>query len=247
MNNLKFLIILVYYKRPTIVLNALHSIKNLNYENWELYFIDDSGNEDFKNTLFDYGIDKSKINYISILDSDEKKLKQGGSRHGKFMNESILNSNSDITTILCDDDALVSDSLTKLNNFYLEDKTRHWGHSKVYFYDPEVEFYKDSGNKEITNYTHLGSTYELNKYNNKIFPANLVDGSQVTFKNYIFKQTNVRYPYPQTRNLDSSILNQIASVCGPCPATNIFTQYKAVFANQMGNRWASTRTEYIND
>jgi len=53
--NLKFLIVLVYYKRPKIVLNALESIKNLSYENWQLDFIDDSGDDAFRETLFNFG------------------------------------------------------------------------------------------------------------------------------------------------------------------------------------------------
>ena len=60
--NLKFLIVLVYYKRPKMVLNALESIKNLSYGNWQLDFIDDSGDEVFRETLFNFGLDNNKIN-----------------------------------------------------------------------------------------------------------------------------------------------------------------------------------------
>ncbi len=41
MSNLKFELIIAYYKRPKIVLNALESIIKSTYDNWHLTFIDD--------------------------------------------------------------------------------------------------------------------------------------------------------------------------------------------------------------
>lgn len=41
MNDLTILILLFYYNRPELVKNALFSIKNNNYVNWKLAFIDD--------------------------------------------------------------------------------------------------------------------------------------------------------------------------------------------------------------
>ena len=38
---LKFLILLFYYNRPKMVLNALNSINKLSYKNFEIAFIDD--------------------------------------------------------------------------------------------------------------------------------------------------------------------------------------------------------------
>src|SRR5258706_11440151 len=40
-NMLKIQILLMYYDRPNIVKNALNSIKEMNYDNWELVFLDD--------------------------------------------------------------------------------------------------------------------------------------------------------------------------------------------------------------
>ena len=119
MENTKFLIILAYYKRPVMVFNALNSIKNLQYQNWHLDFIDDSGDDSFKETLLNSGLDNSKIRYIPTYDTDEMKKSIGGSRHGHFMNESIKNSDADVVVILCDDDAIISDGLNKLDKFLL--------------------------------------------------------------------------------------------------------------------------------
>ena len=61
MNNLKFELIIAYYKRPKIVLNALESIIKSTYDNWHLTFVDDSGDDSFKETFLNFGFDKSKI------------------------------------------------------------------------------------------------------------------------------------------------------------------------------------------
>ena len=47
----KFLILLFYYDRPKMVRNALQSVKELNYKNWELAFIDDGSNKLFSPKL----------------------------------------------------------------------------------------------------------------------------------------------------------------------------------------------------
>ncbi len=52
MNNLKFELIIAYYKRLKIVLNALESIKNSGYENWHLTFINNSGDNSFRREAF---------------------------------------------------------------------------------------------------------------------------------------------------------------------------------------------------
>ena len=136
MENTKFLIILAYYKRPVMVFNALNSIKNLQYQNWHVDFIDDSGDDSFKETLLTAGLDNSKITYIPTYDTDEIKKSVGGSRHGHFMNESIRNSDADVIVILCDDDALISDGLNKLDKFYTENPTINWSYSFVKYYNP---------------------------------------------------------------------------------------------------------------
>jgi glycosyltransferase involved in cell wall biosynthesis len=243
MNKLKFLIILLYYKRPTIVLNALESIKNLSYNNWQLDFIDDSGNEEFKETLLNYGLDNSKVNYISINDSESDKISQGGSRHGAFINKSIHNSNSDIIITLCDDDALVNGYFEYLNEYYQLNPEVNWAYSKVLFFDPTKEHYSQS--TFSTQYTHPGSVYNvLNNWEISIDPSGKVDGSQVSFKTKVFKEGNLFYPSPKTRNLDADIFDKIYKQYGLCYPTFTYSQYKGVFDDQLGNRWKSEQSEY---
>jgi glycosyltransferase involved in cell wall biosynthesis len=243
MDKLKFLIILIYYKRPTIVLNALESIKNLSYNNWQLDFIDDSGNEEFKETLLNYGLDNSKVNYISINDSESNKISQGGSRHGAFMNNSIHNSDSDIIIVLCDDDALVNGYFEYLNEYYQLNPEVNWAYSKVLFFDPTKEHYTNS--TSYPRYNHAGSTYHnLNKYENPINPHCKVDSSQVSFRTKVLKEGKIYYPSPQTRNLDAHIFEEICSKFGYCYPTFTYGQYKGAFKDQLGNRWVDIQNEF---
>ncbi len=242
--NLKFLIVLVYYKRPKMVLNALESIKNLSYGNWQLDFIDDSGDEEFRETLFNFGLDNNKINYIPINDSNDTKIQQGGSRHGEFMNSSIKNSDSDIIVILCDDDAIVNGYFEYLNEYYQLNPEVNWAYSKVYFYDPTKESYINGKTEDQLTYYHPGSTYTLNRYSDPLIPMGKIDGSQITFRSKVFKEGNLWYPSPQTRGLDAAIFEQIIQKYGYCYPTFTYGQYKGAFADQLGNRWIDKQDEF---
>lgn len=242
--NLKFLIVLVYYKRPNIVLNALESIKQLSYDNWQLDFIDDSGDDTFRNTLMNFGLDNKKINYFPVFDSEEQKKQQGGSRHGEFMNSSIKNSDSDIVVILCDDDAIVNGYLEYLNEYYQLNPEVNWAYSNVYFYDPTKESYLHGKLADQLTYKHPGSTYTLNQYTEPISPMGKVDGSQITFRSTVFKSGDIWYPSPQTRQLDAAIFEQIVQRYGYCYPTFTYGQYKGAFADQLGNRWTDTNNEF---
>lgn len=240
--DLNFLIILAYYRRPKMVLNALESIKNLTYQNWNLEFIDDSGDDDFKSTLLNYGLDNSKVNYTAIFDSEEQKELQGGSRHGEFMNKAIHNSNSDVVIILCDDDAIINGSFEYLNEYYQLNPKVYWAYSKVLFFDPSKEHYSEA-TKECR-YTHPGSSYEiLNSWETPIYPYCKVDGAQVSFRTKVFKEGNISYPSPQTRNLDAAIFEKIYNQYGYCYPTFTYGQYKAAFDDCMGNRFKNN----VND
>jgi glycosyltransferase involved in cell wall biosynthesis len=144
MGNLKFELIIFYYKRPEIVLNALESIKKSYYKNWHLTLIDDSGNDDFKTTFLKYGFDNKKISYVPIMMSDEEKIKLGGSIFGKYANDVIENSDADIIIPICDDDALLPDYMGKLNDFYSKNPDKVWAYCHNKYFNPKYESYKDA-------------------------------------------------------------------------------------------------------
>ena len=236
MKNLKFELVIAYYKRPKIVLNALDSIKNSTYLNWNLTFIDDSGDDSFRETFNNFGLDSSKISYIPILMDDKEKLKIGGSIFGKYINDVILNSNSDIFILICDDDALTCDYMEKLNTFYKENPDAHWSYCHLNFYNPEIEMYSSSRNY-CENISLNGA--DLNSFSNPINPNSKVDSSQVSFKIDSLLNKNILYPYPYTSGLDAFIFNNFYNVWGYCPFNGIVGQHKGWFENQLGVRHSS--------
>lgn len=241
MKNLKFELILVYYKRPKMVLNALESISKLTYDDWHLTFIDDSGDNLFESTLFNYGIKKEKISYIPIMIKDEKKVELGGSLIGKYMNSTILNTDSDVILIICDDDALVSDYLNNLNNFYNKNPDQMWAYTHVKFFDPENEHYSQASTAPEK--PELNSS-NLNQYTTPIYPPCRLDSSQVSFRKEAFLKSKMWYPFPQTRDLDRSIFEKFSAFWGLCPFAGCFGQYKGWFENQLGYRWKKNNTDF---
>ena len=243
MKNLKFEIVIAYYKRPKIVTNALESIKNSTYSNWRLTLIDDSGDDSFKNTFINFGLDKSKISYVPILMKDEEKLKIGGSIFGKFINEVILNSHSDIFILLCDDDALTHDYMEKLNIFYNKNPNEQWSYCHLNFYNPEVERYTDSKNN-CSNISLNG--VNLNAHFTPINPYCRVDSSQVSFRIDSLVSKTILYPHPYTANLDAYIFKNFHTVWGDCLFNGIVGQHKGWFENQLGVRQRSGKGDFIN-
>jgi glycosyltransferase involved in cell wall biosynthesis len=243
MNNLKFELIIAYYKRPKIVLNALESIIKSTYDNWHLTFVDDSGDDSFKETFLNFGFDKSKINYTPILMSDDEKINIGGSIFGKYVNEAIQNTDADIIILICDDDALFPNYMENLNKFYTENPDKMWGYSHVKFFNPETQHYLESTEKP-SNKTF--NTSNLNDYTSPIHPSCKVDSSQVSFRKNAFTQTNLWYPYPHTKDLDRNVFEKLYTQIGQCHFTNCYGQYKGWFANQLGVRARQGKGDFIN-
>ena len=238
----KFLIVLAYYERPEMVVNALESINELDYSNFEVAFIDDGSTKKGEPVVREVCksiIDKFKFTYIDNTIDD--KYKQGGSIHGKYMNEAILASDADIVIILCDDDALVSDYLTNLNNFF-NTHDNLWCYSHVNFYNPEIESFRCSRPKPTL--TGL-NTDTLNTHINMIVPSCKVDGSQVAIKREAFIKYNVWYPYPQTKDCDRFIFESFINYLGLCPFSGCIGQHKGWFVNQLGTKYKVGKSDFI--
>jgi len=244
METLKFLILLFYYDRPEMVKNALQSINESTYTNFTIAFIDDGS--EFEGKPIVEEILKSellgKVIFYNTNDSIENKLAQGGSVFGKLANEALQTTNCDIALMLCDDDALTPGYLEYLNEYFKLNPEVNHCYSKVLFYNPTKESYKQS--KETTDFNHVGTTYNLNHYNTPINPYCKVDSSQVAWRIKCNLENNIWFPYPQTRNLDASLYKQLYEKCGECYPTFIFGQCKGAFEDQLGNRFNSTNNEY---
>lgn len=238
----KILILLLYYKRPTIVLNALNSIKNSTYENWELCFIDDSGDDEFKGTLFNFGLPSEKIKYLPTYDSVETKQKNGGVRIGQYMNQAIKNSDSEIAIMLCDDDALDHNYLNNLNNFFNIRPDIFYCYSYLYFFNPDVETYLQS--QTLPKQNNFPSDYNLNRYTTPINPYSKLDASQVAWRTKCNKENDIWFDEMRLMNHDADFYSKLFGKYGNCHPTGFYGQHKGVSENQLGNRYRMKRKTF---
>jgi glycosyltransferase involved in cell wall biosynthesis len=225
----KFLIILAYYERPTIVLNSLRSILNIGYPEFEVHFIDDGSTNKGEPIVRDVCssiIDKFKFDYID--NSIEQKKSQGGSIHGKYLNKAIYESDADHVIILCDDDAIYPDFLTKLNIHINKEVNK----DKKYFYHNMVLY--DSLNEPYENgIERKDLSYFTNQWKTPINCGGKVDSTQVTYSRPAFVESELTYPAPQTAGLDETIFNKMSSVWGLCEYSGLISQLKSNNADNL--------------
>lgn len=223
-----------------MVWNALTSVLKSTYDNWFLTLIDDSGNRGFEEVFNSYNFDKSKSKYLSIGITDEEKQKMGGSIFGNFINEAIVNVDSDVIIILCDDDALTHHYMEKLNEYYINNPNVMWSYCHVSFYNPNEQPYTEAILRDST-----GRLNFLNNSTTPIKPRNTVDSSQVSFRRRTFIENDTWFPFPKTANLDADIFRDLYDKIGDCPFNNIIGQCKASFSDQLGIRIHKKMGEYI--
>ena len=223
---LKFLILLFYYNRPKMVLNALTSINKLSYKNIEIAFIDDGSDhpgepvarEHLKPSIL------KKVKFYNTNDTIKQKIDRGGSEFGKLANEAVKNSDADIVLMLCDDDALFSDYLDYLNSFYKFNPRINYAYCKLKYYDPtKVAYNKAKENEDDVT-------------NKLINPVTNLDSSQVSWRIKCMREKDFWFPYPRTRNLDAVMFVHLWHHYKHCAPLKEFGQYKGLFDDQLGNR-----------
>jgi glycosyltransferase involved in cell wall biosynthesis len=219
----KFLIILAYYERPKIVLNALNSILDINYPNFEVHFIDDGSThkgEPIVKEVCNSIIDKFTFHYID--NTLEQKKAQGGSIHGEYLNKAIRESDANHVIILCDDDALYPNFLNNLNDFLNlpENSDKKYFYHNILLYNCLVETYKDGIERG-------DMSYFTNIWKNPIACAGKVDSTQVTYDRLAFLQNGLLYPSPQTSGLDYAIYNQMFDKWGEAYYSGLISQLKS--------------------
>lgn len=221
---MKFLILLLYYQRPVLVKFALESIKKLDYDNWELAVIDDGSETPILPIMNEMNLDYlNKTKIYTVPDTIQQKIAQGGSRFGEYINKAIMESDADAVVVLCDDDALVSNYFTNLNKYFKDNIDKKYCYSHVIVYNPMEE---NPFEKQKTEHW-------VNK-SGDINPYCAVDSSQVAIRMNCFKEDGLRFPYPQTRDLDATIFAWLFQKYGPCSFTGFESQYKAYFSGQLG-------------
>ncbi|NQT21888.1 MAG: GNAT family N-acetyltransferase, partial [Candidatus Omnitrophica bacterium] len=228
---MKIQILLFYYNRPKMVLNALQSIKELDYRNWELCFIDDSDEQNAHEFVMNYFGEryKDKIKIYPTQDSPERR-KLRGSIFGKYANKAMEESNAILTIMLCDDDALLPSYFKNLNRFFTKHPNVVYAYSHVYIYDPSKETYKKAAKNKIEIYP------DPNRFIIPIEPINKVDSSQVAWRRRQIFEEGIYFAYPRTLDLDADIYNKLYKKFGNCSFTGFSGQCKGWFHDQLGKR-----------
>lgn len=219
----KFLIVLVYYERPKIVLNALNSILDIKYPNFEVHVVDDGSInkvEPIVREVCSSIIDKFTFHYIN--NTPEQKREQGGSIHGKYVTDAVKQSDADHVILLCDDDAIYPNFLDNLNLLLNspENKDKKYFYHNILKYNSLVESYKDGIQKnDLSFYT--------NQWKEPINCCKHVDSSQVTYDREGFVNENMFYPHPQTSDLDAASFQQMFDKWGPAYYSELIAQIKS--------------------
>lgn len=225
---MKVSILCCYYNRPNMIRFALDSVKRQSYKNWEFIFVDDSskipGKPIVEEVLSDY---LDKVKFYNTNDP-EKKEGNGKSVFGKYWNIASLESDSDISIMLCDDDALTLDYLSKLVEWYENNSDKGYSYCHLNIFDP----YSIKCLDQIESNTD----YILNKIG-PINPYGALDASQVSWRTDAIRSHNVRFPYPQTHSLDATLYGQLCNLYGPCHFNNIIGQYKGIHFDQLNKRF----------
>lgn len=233
---LKILILLFYYNRPRIVRGALQSIQESTYKNWELAFIDDAsdspGEPIVREMFSDEELSKTKFYWT---EDKETKLERGISIYGSVANRAIMETDSDLGIMLCDDDRLYPDYLGNLDKYFSENPDRVYDYSHVIPFNPSILDYHQAQPSPC----NLNRTEEIN-------PFCQVDASQVAWRLACNKEGEVWFPSPQTINLDAALYAKLVKQYGPCRYTGFIAQYKAFFEGQLGNRRNEAVFNYID-
>lgn len=232
--DLKFQVLLFYYLRPRLVKNSLQSLLDSNFQNYELWFIDDSEDKTEGLEAYRWWFSKSrKIGpatgyYYHTQDTIEEKILRGGSNFGMYANKAMEESFADICLMVCDDDFLWPGYLDHLNNYYQENSSIMYSYGHIVLYNPLDERYEDVIKKTEAS--------EYLRHYDPINPYCRVDSSQVSWRRSEAIKNRITFPYPLTSNLDAAIYAKMCDAWGPCVFNGSIAQGKGWFDAQLGKR-----------
>lgn len=223
----KILILLLYYNRPVLVRNTLRSVlqSHVNYNNWELAFIDDSspvpGKPIAEEILGDH-LDRVRF-YNSDMTVDEK-ISTGGML-GRLLNHAIQDSSAEVGIMLCDDDELVPKYLHDLNRFFCKLPRAHACYCHIHQFIPGVEDPRFVSRLEN----------RFNAYTTPINPSHKVDASQIAWRLSVNKERGIWFRENRTSSLDSYFFDALRKATGRVRFSGIIGQYKGVSGTALIN------------
>ncbi|GKU80693.1 glycosyltransferase [Niallia sp. NCCP-28] len=109
-------VILTSYNKPLTIANAIESVLNQTYSNWELFIMDDNSSGGIVDIIKKYLTD-SRISYFNsrVLDSERYKT----TRYATLINEAISKSRGEYLTYLTDDNIFLPNRLETMV-YYLQ-------------------------------------------------------------------------------------------------------------------------------
>lgn len=228
---MKILVLLFYYNRPQLVLNALESLRDTTYSDWTCAFIDDGSDHEGKSIVTEYFKDSpellEKFKFYNTGDTKAAKQARGGSIFGKFANDAIQESDADIGVMLCDDDALFPTYLEGLSIFFMAFPHIQYAYSHVISWMPTAETFAAVKTRTIADCAQLNLTGPIN-------PWSRVDSSQVAWRLSCNKEGGCWFPHPQTSALDAALYAQLFNKYGACDFTGLIAQFKGWGPQQLG-------------
>lgn len=133
----------------------------------------------------------------------------------------------DVWIPLCDDDGLTPYYLQGLEKYFKKNTRVAYAYSNV------ITFLADHENpfnvKEVCRFDFTYGTVPMQ-------PSCVLDSSMIVFRKRVFAEDGIRYPSPQTKNLDAEIFKRVYNIYGLCPYTGLTGQYKALHDGQLGTR-----------
>ncbi|WP_332694888.1 glycosyltransferase family 2 protein [Halalkalibacter lacteus] len=107
----KVTIILTSYNKPNSVGDAIESVINQIFQDWELYIMDDASNEETQNVIQTY-LKHPQIHYYNSYIEDEDRYKT--TRYATLINEAIAYSKGEYISYLTDDNLYLPNRLKEM-------------------------------------------------------------------------------------------------------------------------------------
>ena len=235
--NSKILLIMPYFERPKMVLNALNSFRSIDYDNYIIAIIDDGSTiNPIKEIIEKHYQDLlCKIVVYETNDTLENKSIRG-SIHGSYMNKAIKEIESDIVVMMSDDDAVHRDYFKNLNAFYRDNPGIMYSYSHVILFDPAEQIPCESlAELNKNKQWRTNATTNLN-WTTAINPFCRVDSTQVSWRRSCNVSDGVFFPEQQTKNLDASFYEQMFVRYKECVFNGFISCYKGMHSDQLTNR-----------
>ena len=209
-----------------MVKNALKSILNQTYQNYDVFFVNDSDEHDvMAASLAEFNFPPEKLTYCLSNESDQLKAERGYSRLGYFWNDACEKTDADVAIMLCDDDALHPDYLMNMKNWYEANPDQNYCYSHAIPFDPFTQ-----------NFEEVQPTPFWLNHTHPLAPSCMVDASQVSWRVKPMVEAGIKFPETQTRNLDAGLYAGMYDNWGLCNFSGFYGQYKGTYSTTLTNR-----------